>query len=150
MEENNIIVEVIEEVIEEVTEETEEIIIEDDLPFSVLETANTSIDINWVFREQSDYLDLNGISYYLTPDLELTLSENGYVIENDRITLDTDVSTCILLNDINDNLIVNNLYVQRLTFIGTTIQALLLIFIATPKLRELGRRLVGGKKGRGV
>lgn len=118
---------------------------------SFTESQNTTIqnlsnDIHWYFRTEVDYLDITGTGYYYTPSLELTMANNDLNIVDNQLICSTEVSTCLLLNHLIDD----NFYLQRMTFIGTTIQALLLFIISVPKLRELGRRIVGGKKNRGV
>ena len=95
------------------------------------------------FRTETDYLDMTEEGYYYSPDIYLSLDDNNMEIDTDELTLTTttDVTMCLMLNHLIDD----NFYLQRMSFIGTSIQALILLSLCVPRLKILGRRLTNRK-----
>ena len=95
------------------------------------------------FRTETDYLEMTEDGYYYSPDIYLSLEDNNMEIDSDELTLTTttDVTMCLMLNHLIDD----NFYLQRMTFIGTSIQALILLLLCVPRLKILGRRLTNRK-----
>ena len=119
--------------------ETEEIETEE------IETERTETEKNVVdnvryitvyFRQEKDYLHITGNETYPSPDIERTLAENGYAIIDNQLTLPQDMATMLMINHLIDD----NFMLQKCWFIGTTMQALMLLSFFVPKMLNFARR----------
>ena len=99
-------------------------------------------NITVYFRPEKDYLHITGNDTYPSPDIERTLSENGYAIVDNQLTLPQDFATMLMINHLIDD----NFMLQKCWFVGTSLQALMLLSFFVPKMLNFARRTANRSK----
>lgn len=121
--------------------------IEESAPVVSVESPHTVY-----FYSQPDYLGVSHLDgYYLVPDTQLVYADMTDMLYDEEnqywycsITHDNAVELA-LYHNLEDNIAMNRMMVMM-----SCIQAMILLILCVPKLKEFGRRLIGRKKGDGV